>query len=181
MSLLLLLLALAGPSSFGAVSARTAGDEKDLEATVCATIGGAATPGDPSSRIATYDGPADKNGSGVLTLLNCTGAPLVKAVDRSRWARDRAPNIFNPARTETIPGMLGRYHYLNFNLPELGHVVGLDHWSYAPTRADHRWEGACVHPVEFTMRTGSEDTVFRSDVDICKTDILILGWSSAKR
>jgi hypothetical protein len=176
-SLLLALLAVAGPSLAAAVPARADGGDLDLEIAICTTTAGISTPSGPNSHVSIYYGPADQNGSGVLTLLNCTGTPLVKAVDRSRRARDRAPDIFDSTKTEKISGMRGRYHYLNFNPPDLEHAVGLDHWYYLPTQAGARWDGACIHPVEFTMRSGPDDTVFVSDVDICKTDILILGWS----
>jgi hypothetical protein len=181
MSLLLALLAMAGPALAGASPPRADGTGLDLETAICTTSADLTTPGGPGSRIGIHYGPADKNGSGVLTLLNCTGMTLVKAVDRSRWVRDRPKVIFDPKRTEKIPGMRGQYQYLNFNLPDISHDIGLDHWFYAPTRTDARWDGACVHPIEFTMHSAPGDVVFVNDVNICNTDILILGWSPAPK
>jgi hypothetical protein len=177
MRMLFALLALAGLSAPDTVSARADEGGMDLESAVCTTMTGAPVGRNPQMTV--RYGPSDQNGSGVLTLLNCTGTTVVKVRDRSPKVRDRAPFVFNATATEKIPGMRGRYHYLNFNQPEMGHVVGLDHWYYAPTKAGDRWNGACVHPVEFTVQSAMKDIVFVNDVDICKTDILILAWSPA--
>lgn len=178
MRVLLALLAMAGSLTPDTVTARTEEGGLALERAVCGKM--PTIPG-PNPQMAVYPGPGDQNGSGVLTLLNCTGATLVKAHDLSPKTRDRAPFVYDASKTEKIPGMQGRYHYLNFNQPELGHIPVLEHWSYTPPPPGTPWGGACVHPVEFTMRSGTQDNVFVNDVDICRTDILIIAWSAATR
>jgi hypothetical protein len=177
MSLLLGLLAMIGAAPAGVASSHADAGGLDLGAAVCTTTPGIAAASGPGAHVGVYYGPADHNPSGVLTVLNCTDMTLVKAVDRSRWARDRNPFLFDPKRFEKIPGMRGQYPYLNFNSPDFEHDPVLDQWSYPPTQAGDPWDGACVHAVEFTLHSRRGDTVFESDVNICNTDILILGWS----